>query len=324
MPTILITGGHTGLGLACARRLASTAQVDLLLAGRDPQRVEVAAQSLREQYHIGVTTLALDLDSLASVRAAAGQCRAMLANGDIDTLQGILCNAGAQFRGPISYSADGYEETFAINCLGHFLLVNLLLDCVADGGRIVFTASGTHDPDTMDGKFVGAAVEPDAHALAFQGKGGRKPIAGGKRYTTSKLCTILYAYELDRKLRRAHVPVASIAFDPGFTPETALTRTVPAYQVWLSRSAPMKWLLKRVGVTMGSLSFSGAALARVVAGTEPMFADDSGKYFQSNDGTLIEARSSKASYDEAKATKLWEESAQLVQLQANEQPTHLR
>jgi len=86
----------------------------------------------------------------------------------------------------------------------------------------------------------------------------------------------------------------------------------------------MKWLLKRVGVTMGSLSFSGAALARVVAGTEPMFADDSGKYFQSNDGTLIVARSSKASYDEAKATKLWEESAQLVRLQTNEQLAHLR
>ncbi len=86
----------------------------------------------------------------------------MIKSGEIDSLQAILCNAGAQFHGPLSYSADGYEETFAVNWLGHFLLLNLLLDCVSEKGRIVFTASGTHDPATMNGKMVGAAVEPDA------------------------------------------------------------------------------------------------------------------------------------------------------------------
>ncbi len=44
---------------------------------------------------------------------------------------------------------------------------------------------------------VGAAVEPDAVALANIGKGGEKPLSAGKRYATSKLCTIMYAYELD-------------------------------------------------------------------------------------------------------------------------------
>jgi len=322
MPTVLITGGHAGLGLEAAKRLASTSQLNLLLAGRDPKRVEAAAQQLRAQFGVKVDALVLDLSSLASVRAAAGQCRAMLDRGEVDSLQSILCNAGAQFLGPISYSADGYEETFAINCLGHFLLVNLLLDRVADGGRIVFTASGTHDPDTMDGKFVGAAVEPDANALANEGKEGRKPISGGKRYTTSKLCTILYAYELDRKLRRAQVPLAAIAFDPGLIPETGLVRTAPQFQQRLARSAPMKWLFKTLGVTMGSLSFSGNALATVVA--DPKFANDSGHYVQSKNGTLIVAKSSKVSYDEAKAAKLWKDSEQLVHLLPDERPTRLR
>lgn len=322
MPTILITGGHTGLGLECAKRLAATKQVTLLLAGRDVERVEVAAQQLRDQYGVTVATLALDLSSLASVRAAATRCRAMLTNGDIESLQSLVCNAGAQFRGPISYSADGYEETFAVNYLGHFLLVNLLLDCITDGGRIVFTASGTHDPATMDGKLVGAAVEPDAHALAYQGKQGQKPISGGKRYTTSKLCTMLYAYELDRKLRRAGIPIASIAFDPGLIPETGLIRTAPAFAQWLTRTALLKRLFKTLGVTMGSLRFSGDALATIVA--DPRYAQGSGTYFQSHNGTLIEARSSKVSYDEAKAATLWTQSEHLVQLQTTEQPTRLR
>jgi len=321
MSTVLIVGGHAGLGFESAKQLAAHARVNLLLAGRDMKRIEAAAKQLRIQYGVKVDTLALDLNSLAFVRAAAAQCRALLQTGQIDSLQAILLNAGAQFRGPISYSTDGYEETFAVNCLGHFLLVNLLLDCVADGGRIVFTASGTHDPETMDGKMVGIAAEPDANALAFQGKVGQKPLSGGQRYSTSKLCTILYAYELDRRLRQAGVSIASIAFDPGLIPETGLGRTAPEFAQRLSRTALVKGLLQRLGVTMGSLSFSGDALARMV--TDSRFADSSGKYFQSNNGALIEARSSKASYNKAKAAKLWMDSEHLVHLQDNERPQQL-
>lgn len=322
MPTVLITGGHAGLGFEAAEELASGGSLDLLLAGRDLGRVEDAARRIRSQYRIDAGVLELDLSSLASVRAAAARVRDMLDSGQMDSLQAILCNAGAQFRGPVSYSADGYEETFAVNHLGHFLLVNLLLDRVSDGGRIVFTASGTHDPETMDGRMVGTAVEPDARALAFEGKNGEKPISGGKRYTTSKLATMLFAYELDRRLRRGQSSLASIAFDPGLIPETGLTRTAPGAARRLLRTFPAKWVLQRLGVTMGSLSFSGSALARLAA--DPSFADGSGKYFQSKNGSLIEARSSEASYDEGRAMKLWRDSEQLVHLQGKEAPALLR
>jgi len=147
------------------------------------------------------------------------ECKAMLlpetANGA--KVRGIVCNAGAQVHGPVTYSADGYEETFAGKRLGHFLLVNLLLDLIATDGRIVWTAGGTHDPALLDNKSVGKAVEPDANSLALQGRDG-KPISGGRRYATSKLCIIMYGYELDRRLRRAGKPIASIAAIPGRTP----------------------------------------------------------------------------------------------------------
>lgn len=322
MPTVLITGDHAGLGLECAKRIASGSHLDLLLAGRDLERVEVAAREIRKSYGVKVGTLAVDLDSLDSVRSAAGQVLAMLEDGRIDMLLDVLCNAGTQFYGPVSYGADGYEQTFATNCLGHFLLVNLLLDRVADGGRVVFTASGTHDPDTLDGKMMGGVVEPDADALANDGKNGRKPLPGGKRDTTSKLCTILYAYELDRRLRKAGAPVASLAFDPSLIPETGLGRTAPKAVLSLSRTSLVKLLLKRLGVTMGSIPFSGGALARVAV--DASFAGGSGKYFQSKNGTLVEARSSKVSYDEAAAAKLWQDSERLVRLQPSERPARLR
>jgi NAD(P)-dependent dehydrogenase (short-subunit alcohol dehydrogenase family) len=319
MPTVLMTGGHAGLGLEGARTLARRFGCNLILAGRDPKRIEGAAQQLRSETGVRIEVLELDLSSIASVRAGVERCTAMLRSGTLDDgeLAGIVCNAGAQFRGPVSYSADGYEETFAGNCLGHFLLTNLLLDSVAMNGRLVWTASGTHDPASRDGKTVGAAVEPDAKALAQEGRNG-KPISGGRRYATSKLCTVLYAYEMDRRLRRAGTPVSSIAYDPGFIPETGMGRMAPS----IFRTSAVKFLLRKAGVTMGQMPFSGEALALLAV--DAAHAGDSGKYFHSKDGVLSEARSSVVSYDEGKAVKLWSDSEDLVHLDASERPRGIR
>jgi NAD(P)-dependent dehydrogenase (short-subunit alcohol dehydrogenase family) len=314
MPTVLMTGGHAGIGLEGARTLAGRFGRNLILAGRNPKRVEKAAQQLRTETGVRVDVLEMDLNSMASVRAAAAQFRSGKYN-DAE-LESIVCNAGAQFRGPVTYTADGYEETFAGNCLGHFLLVNLLLDSVAKDGRIVWTASGTHDPALMDGKAVGAAAEPDAKALANEGKHG-KPMSGGRRYATSKLCTILYAYELNRRLRRAGTPVVSIAYDPGFIPETGMGRMAPA----IFRTSAVKFLLRKAGFTMGQMPFSGEALGMLAA--DAKFAASAGKYFHSKDGVLSEARSSAVSYDEGKAAKLWSDSEELVGLEGSERPRGL-
>ena len=321
MATVLITGGDAGLGWAASSKLAEK-RFNLVLAGRNPEKIEKAAKQLRERFGVAATVLPLDLASLESVRSAAQVVRSMIAKGALEPLQALLCNAGAQFRGPISYSADGFEETFAVNCLGSFLFAQLMLDSVADGGRVVFTASGTHDPDTIDGKAVGAAAEPDADALANEGKNGRKPISGGRRYASSKLCDILYSYELDRRLKAAGQPISSIAFDPGLIPETGLVRTAPGFVQWLSRTRLMKWFFRKIGVTMGSLPFSGSSLAAIA--TDVKFAGASGKYLQSNNGRLTEVRSSKVSYDQNKAARLWQDSERLVRLVANERPRRLQ
>lgn len=284
--------------------------------------MEPVASDLQTAYGVKVSTIKLDTSSLASVRSGAARCHAMHDNGEIDSLQAIICNAGVRLNGPVSYTADGYEEIFATNYLGHFRLVELLLDRVADHGRIVFTASGTHDPDTADGKMMGIAAERDAIALANTGKDGTKPVSNGKLYATSKLCMILHAYELDRRLRRSGSSVASIAYDPGSTSGTGFLRGMPEPVQWLAERAFMQLLMKHAGVTMGSVDFSGKALGKIAA--DPVYATGSGKYFQSNDGRLIERRSSKLSYDEQRALKLWNDSKRLVHLQPNEEPIQLR
>jgi NAD(P)-dependent dehydrogenase (short-subunit alcohol dehydrogenase family) len=319
MPTVLITGGHAGLGLVGAQTLAMRFGCNLILAARNPGKADGAAEKLRTGTGVRVDVLEMDLNSLASVRRAAERCRTMLkaaAVGDRE-LSSIVCNAGAQFQGPVSYSADGHEETFAGNCLGHFLLTNLLLDSVVAGGRIIWTASGTHDPALLDGKTVGTAVEPDAKALVQQGKDG-KPISGGRRYATSKLCTILYSYELARRLRGAEAPVGSIAYDPGFIPEIGMGRMAPS----IFRNSAVKFVLGKMGMTMGQMPLSGEALGMLAI--DAAFAGSSGKYFHSNNGVLSEARSSAVSYDERKAAKLWSDSEQLVHLGVRERPRRLQ
>jgi hypothetical protein len=170
---------------------------------------------------------------------------------------------------------------------------------------------GTHDPARMDGRAVGAAVEPDASALAHQGRDG-KPISAGRRYASSKLCTILYAYELDRRLRRAGSSKVCIAYDPGFIPEIGMGKQAPA----IFRNTAVKFLLRKLGMTMGKMPLSGEALATLAEA--PEFAEESGKYFHSNNGLLSEAKSSAASYDEGKAVKLWSDSKELVRLDATD------
>ena len=316
MPSALITGGHGGIGFSCAQELASRYKWDILLAGRSPEKMNLAAEELRRNFGVRVITIELDISSLQAVRAAASRCITMLDNGEIKSLDALLCNAGARFDGPVSYSADGYELTFATNCLGHFMLANLLAERLSPTGRIVFTASGTHDPDTIDGKMVGTVVEPDGDVLANIGKDGAKPLSAGKRYSTSKLCNILNAYELDRRLKKSGSSVAAMAFDPGAVPETGFLRGLPAPVQWFATTSFMKWVFRRLGVTIGSMNFSGASLARVAA--DPAYANGAGKYFQSNDGKLIETRSSTLSYDERRAAKFWSQMEALVRLRPEE------
>lgn len=317
MPTALVTGGHSGIGFSAARELATRYKWDIVLAGRSPDRMNEAAEELRRLSGMNIILLQLDTSSLQSVRTAAAHFAAMLDKGQISSFDALLCNAGGRFDGPVAYSKDGYELTFATNCLGHFLLVDLLANRMKDTGRIVFTASGTHDPDTMDGKLVGAVIEPDADMLVRIGKDAGDRVSAGKRYSTSKLCTILNAYELHRRFRKSESSLASIAFDPGSVAETGFLRGMPAPVRWLAKTAFLNWIFKRSGITMGSVGFSGASLARVAA--DRAYADGSGKYYQSTDGKLIEQRSSNLSYDDRRAAKLWSQMEKLAGIMG-EQP----
>ena len=83
--------------------------------GLHPPRIE--ANELRTAHNVTVTILELDISSLVSVRSAVAHFRSMVDLGTIDSLTAVLCNAGGRFDGAQRYSPEGYELTFATNCL---------------------------------------------------------------------------------------------------------------------------------------------------------------------------------------------------------------
>lgn len=319
--TVVITGGNAGLGFECARNISvSDPGWRVVLACRDLDRGERAARELNGEFGDGrVEAMVLDLASLASVRAFAGGLRARISGGDLPPLRALVCNAGIQVVTGTTYTEDGFEETFGVNHLGHFLLVNLLLGDLEAPGRIVLVSSGTHDPARRTGMPPGPRWrEPEM--LAWPGRYPATPDEnpgkmGRRRYTSSKLANVLAGYELSRRLETSgsgdrEAPVTVNLYDPGLMPGSGLARDYGAVQrlAWKYVFPALRPFVPNVN----SAGASGKVLAQLVSG--PRFEGVTGEYFVGREAQ----RSSDESYDREKAAELWEASARMVGLRPEE------
>ena len=297
---IIITGGNTGLGFETAKVIALDNDAMVVIASRNPQLGQDAVARLTA-FGGHAALLPLDLASQASIREFAKAYR----NADLPPLKGIICNAGMQNVAAPTKTIEGYELTFAVNHLGHYLLTRLLLGDMVQDGRITFVSSGVHDP--AERIPVPSAVYEDAETVAHDFEPGRN--AGLRRYATSKLCNIYCTYELSRRLSASGDPrLASIkvnAIDPGLMPATGLTR---------SHSAPMQWIVRNVlpwlRLINDNVHSPETSAKRVAALTIGEDAVPGGRYFRN--GKAV--RSSEASYDEGKARELWVSSAAMTGL----------
>ena len=194
-----------------------------------------------------------------------------------DRLHVLVNNAGVTQPRRVE-TADGLESVFATNHLGPFLLTNLLLPVLGAGApaRVVTVASGAHAMGRIDFGDLQAARSYNEI----------------RAYNQSKLANLLFTYELARRV--AGTGVTANAADPGFV-KTNLRVPFPYSIFSFIRGAAV----------------DGARPAVFLA-SSPDVDGVSGSYF----GRKGEVRSSKASYDEADARRLWTLSAQLTHLDA--------
>ncbi|GMM93181.1 oxidoreductase [Qipengyuania sp. MTN3-11] len=200
--TAVVTGANTGIGLEIARGLARKG-ARVILACRDADRANAAIEDIRSgPERADCAYLHLDLANIASVRDAAAEL------GKEQQIDLLINNAGVMIP-PLSHGSTGAELQFAVNHLGHFALKGLLMGkLAADGGaRVVSQASLAHK---------GAGID-------FDNLDARHGYSRLRFYGQSKLANLLFAFELDRRLRAANSPVVSVACHPGIA-RTELTR----------------------------------------------------------------------------------------------------
>jgi NAD(P)-dependent dehydrogenase (short-subunit alcohol dehydrogenase family) len=277
--TVLVTGGTGGIGKATAIGLARLgARVGI--TGRDITRAEAAAADIRAaSNNADVDAFAAEMSSQTEVRRLAREVLERYPRLD------VLVNNVGGFWTHRHVTADGLERTFALNHLAPFLLTNLLLDrlIASAPARIVTVSSGAHTTGSLD----------------FDDLQAEQKYSGQQAYNASKLANVMFTYELARRLEGTgvsatvlHPGVVSTAF--GAEDQSALfTVLVPLLRPFMKTTA------------------QGAATSIYLASSAQV-EGLTGQYFANRKPK----KSSKSSYDTAAARRLWQVSADLVNLSA--------
>lgn len=224
--TIIITGGSQGLGLKTSQFIAKDKAVSLVVTSRKKDKTDKAVALLKkENPDAHIKGLTLDLGDFESIKSFVENFKSL----NLPPLYALVNNAGIQYVSETRYTKQGYEQTFGVNHLGHFLLTDLLLSDISENGKIINVASGVHKPGMTSAIPIPAYTS--AEKLAFPDKKTHTkglPHQGKERYSTSKLCNVLFTYKLSEKLQEEKRNIQVFAFDPGMMPGTGLADDYPA------------------------------------------------------------------------------------------------
>lgn len=285
--TALVSGASTGLGFAIAEALARRG-ADVVLACRDAGRAAAAADRIwAGSPGAVVRTLLVDFASLASVRAAGRWLHA-----EYDRLDLLVNNVGG-FRVRYAVTEDGFESTIAVNHLGPFAFTGLVLDLLTGvpGSRIVTVGSNGHRNGTIDP----ADLDPE------RGRAYRFMAA----YNRAKLANLLFAHELDRRLRATGVPTIAVAGHPG------LARTEGGREMNPLIRAALNPKVNPLALALSQSAAKGA-LGPLRAATDPHARG--GDYFgpRGRTGYPEPVPASALSHDAVLRRRLWDASEKLT------------
>jgi NAD(P)-dependent dehydrogenase (short-subunit alcohol dehydrogenase family) len=292
MKTIVMTGGTAGIGLAAAQQMRESANIRLLVGARAPSDAP--------------EILPLDLTELASVRRFAAAVEERLGDTRID---GLVLNAGILLRDNRQRTGDGFETTFAVNHLAHYLLLRLLMPRLASGATVVITTSNLYDPKTNSST---PPEHADAEMLArgqVELRKSQSSRLGMRAYAASKLCNVLTARALASSASAQDLGLRVIAFNPGFTPGTGLARNHPLAVrcAFALVTRILSAMLRMNTVASGGDFLAGLALGRIVPPVGRLFASQAKCHLSWPDISELAS-------NDAVMVKLWQDSAALVGL----------
>jgi retinol dehydrogenase-14 len=280
--TVLITGGTGGIGRATATGLAAIG-ARVAITGRDRRRADEAAADIRAAGGPAVDVFVADMSSQAEVRRLADEVLQVLPRLD------VLVNNVGGFWNSRRVTTDGLEHTFALNHLAPFLLTHLLADRLRQSApaRVVTVSSDAQRLGRID----------------FDDLQGERSWSGQRAYNQSKLANVLFTYELARRLRGTgvtanalHPGVVLTAFgaeDPG-----RIQRLIMPFARWVMKSP------------------DEGARTSIHLASAPELEGVTGQFF----ADCRPRRSSKRSYDDAAAARLWDVSLELTGIDTDASP----
>ncbi|GGL64095.1 oxidoreductase [Halocalculus aciditolerans] len=288
--TVVVTGANSGLGFEATEVFAAKG-AHVVMACRSAERGADARREIeRGLPGASLTVRELDLGDLDSVASFAEWFESTY-----DALH-VLCNNAGVMAIPRSETTDGFETQFGVNHLGHFALTARLLPSLkrtTGEARVVTQSSALHENGEIDFDDLQGEASYDKWAA----------------YGRSKLANLLFAYELDRRLRAASASVTSVACHPGYA-STNLQRRGPE-----AEGSRVRALLMRAANAVLAQSAERGAWPLLYAATDPDI--DGGEYvgpggFRNMRGRPDVQASSERSEDEATARRLWSVSEALT------------
>ncbi|HEX3511929.1 MAG TPA: oxidoreductase [Solirubrobacteraceae bacterium] len=279
--TAIVTGANSGLGLSVARELAKRG-ARVVMACRNLEKGQRALQDVRAAAPNAEVELGeLDLASLASIESFAIEFRSAQGEEGLD----LLINNAGVMAPPRRETADGFELQFGTNVLGHFALTGRLISLMAgrEDARVVTVSSNAHK--------IGRINFDDLQSERRYRRWGA--------YGQSKLGDLLFALELDRRLRAAGSTIKSMGAHPGYSATNLQTAAPPLADAMIMRVTN---LLVAQSADMGALSLLYAATEPGLPSGSYAGPDGHGEHR----GRPKVVRPSRAARDEATASRLWE------------------
>jgi NAD(P)-dependent dehydrogenase (short-subunit alcohol dehydrogenase family) len=169
------------------------------MLNRNPKKSEVAIASLKEEFgnNAEVSFICMDLANLSSVRNAAEDVLAQ-----VPQIDALLCNGAIAQIAKQEFTVDGFESQLGVNHYGHFLLCGLLFERLEESkGRIVVVSSEGH--------------KMGLRTIQFDDMNWDKNYHPNKVYSQSKLAQMMFAYELQDRIKSAKKDVKVYVCHPG-------------------------------------------------------------------------------------------------------------
>jgi len=270
----MVTGASSGIGKETSKKLGELGATLVLVCRNKKRGANAMSEIIEANNSTQVELMLADFESLDSVRALAKEFLEKH-----DSLRVLVNNAGVVSM-TRSVTADGFEKTFQVDYLSHFLLTNLLLEVLKKSApsRIINVSSASHYRGHLN----------------FDDLQMKKGYGVMKAYSQAKLAQVLFTYELSRRLEGTGVTVNSL--HPGAV----------ATNIWKGSMGPFSFMgnISRLFL----ISPDKGAETPVYLASSPEVEGATGKYYDH----MREKESSAESHDYAAARKLWDESERMT------------